>query len=222
MGGVTAIDAMNKLTMKREPIDATPTKDSHYYPSAQVSDVKYPFLFARELAYLLECNGPPSEEVSKTVLSLYLDGASSLPLAVAYAERNTQYSNILWTNLVSYSLNVNIFGTLLEVAARYGANLAYLVSRIPKGLQVEGIRPKLVSAIQDYQLKVKIHDGVKTVIYEDKIQLMRDLHYTTRRAKRIEFQSEFKTKHLGDKESPEICGVVRKSKRYQALVLPIR
>lgn len=187
--------------MKREPVDINATQGSStFYSSTHINNVKYPFLFAKELAYLLESYGPPSEDASKTVLSLYLDGASSLPLSVEYAERNTQFSHMLWTYLVSYCLgdkidssssnkgtHVNLFGTLLEVAARYGADLAFLVSQIPENLQVEGLRSKLVCAIQDYRLKVKIHDAVKTISCADKVHLIRDLHHISRRAKRIEY-----------------------------------
>jgi hypothetical protein len=114
----------------------------------------------------------------------------------------------------------NLFGTLLEVAARYGSDLAFLISQIPEGLQVEGIRPKLVSAIQDYRLKVKIHDAVNTISCADKVHLMRDLHHISRRAKRIEYKPEDIIKREDTDESPGVLAI-RGPKRCHPVLLPI-
>ena len=186
--------------MKREPIIPI-TQESVYLSSTKINEVKYPFLFVKELAYLIESYGSDTDDASKSVLYLYLHGASSIPLAVEYAERNSQHSHMLWTYLVSFCLGYpatptsknadgSLFGTLIEVAARQGADLSFLVAQIPNGLQVEGIRPKLVSAIKDYRLKVKIYDAVKAISCADKVHLMRDLHHISRRAKRVQYKHD--------------------------------
>ena len=160
------------------------------------SVVKYPHLYSSELAYVIERAGSDTEENAKYILSLYLEGSKSLPLAVSYAERNTIHSELLWNDLISYCLKSTsensepdglLFGSLLEVASRFGADLSNLVSKIPTGMRIEGIRPKLVSAISDYRLKLKIHESSSTIMEDDKIDLLRQLSHRSRRGLRVEY-----------------------------------
>merc|ERR1712194_210404 len=131
-------------------------------------------IFARELAYIMECSDSGSEEDAKSILQLYLDSRSSsssnsdsnnntathsLHLAVAYAQRNIKHSNVLWQMLVHYCVTTqntidsnaantttSLFGELLESASLYGADLSQIIKQIPKGMIIEGIKPKLVNA----------------------------------------------------------------------------
>merc|ERR1712008_16496 len=169
---------------------------------------KYPHIFARELAHMIERSGgsvtddeAKAIEDAKTVLNLYLEGVVSLPLAVAYAERKTSHSAMLWKILVSYCLGTTtttttiktpetsgvLFGSLLEVAARSGADLAHLIVCVPPEMCIEGIRPKLVAAISDYRLKLKIHESASDVFLSDKVSLLRDQCHRARRGLRINF-----------------------------------
>jgi len=171
------------------------------------SNVKYPHLFAHELAYVIERTGSGSERDAREVLNLYLEGVVSLPLAVEYVERNTTHSAMLWEALVSYCLNTKVeepsggesgedvvngqlFGTLLEVAARSGADLAHLVSQIPPGMCIQGIRSKLVTAISDYRFKLKINKDALKILSSDKVTLMREQCYRSRRGVRIDLASD--------------------------------
>jgi hypothetical protein len=157
--------------------------------------VKYPNLFASELAYIIERSGNGKEDDAREVLHLYLEGAVSLPQAVAFAERNAHSAN-LWEALVSFCLKPksfsenssveqladgNVFGSLLEVAARSGADLSQLVSKIPKGMCIEGIRPKLVAAISDYQTKQEIHQFSCAIFQSEKVSLLREQIHRSRR-----------------------------------------
>jgi hypothetical protein len=159
-------------------------------------------MFAHELAYVIERTGKVSEEDSKQVLLLYLEGVVSLPHAVEYAERNLPHSAILWDSLVSYCLNTNpsgslrsdgldgkLFGSLMEVSARSGANLAHLVSKIPKNMRIDGIRHRLVAAISDYQTKLKLHENAFHVFSKDKIDLLREHCHRSRRGTRVDLYS---------------------------------
>lgn len=183
------------------------TSSSPGSPSGPISGVRYPHLFARELAYVIDRCGSGSEEDSRTILQLYLEGAKSLPLAVAYAQRNKAHSTMLWDSLVSYCLDPkpqltrkrkgkrkdsisdkedgHLFGALLEVAARSGADLSHLVSKIPKGMQIEGLRPRLIASIADYRVKVQMHKAAAEVLNKDKVDLLRELAQKSRRGTRI-------------------------------------
>jgi len=168
---------------------------------------KYPHIFARELAHMIEWSGgsvtddaAKATEDAKTVLNLYLEGVVSLPSAVAYAERKTTHSAMLWEILVSYCLGTTktttttktpetsgvLFGSLLEVAASSGADLAHLIVCVPPEMCIEGIRPKLVAAISDYRLKLKIHESASDVFLSDKVSLLRDQCHRARRGLRID------------------------------------
>mmetsp|Transcript_36265 Transcript_36265/g.76434 ORF Transcript_36265/g.76434 Transcript_36265/m.76434 type:complete len:168 (-) Transcript_36265:55-558(-) len=121
-------------------------------------------------------------------------------MAVAFAERNTEHSRILWDMLIEHcttpdpkssDTNQNsalgaLFGSLLEAAAHTGSDLASLVSRIPEGMSIEGLRPKLIAAITDYRYKVKIHEDVDNMLMDDKVSILRELSHLSRRGTRIE------------------------------------
>lgn len=194
--------SLSSLKKERKGIGATKTTK---IPSAIP---KYPHIFARELAHMIEWSGgsvtddeAKAIEDAKTVLNLYLEGVVSLPLAVAYAERKTSHSAMLWEILVSYCLGTTtttttiktpetsgvLFGSLLEVAARSGADLAHLIVCVPPEMCIEGIRPKLVAAISDYRLKLKIHQSASDVFLSDKVSLLRDQCHRARRGLRINF-----------------------------------
>jgi hypothetical protein len=155
-------------------------------------------LLARELAFVIEKSSRCTDSDAKEVLKLYLDGARSLSLAVAFAERSTEHSALLWETLVSYCLdpeneknsiidnrNTTLFGALLECAAQSGADLAHLVSQIPQGMNIKGLRPMLVAAVADYRMKVAMHEKACDAFVGDKISLLRELNHKTRRAARV-------------------------------------
>ena len=194
-GGIRSDDVRNAL----EKCRANPNDKNK---------VKFPHLFAHELAYVIERSGSGSEQ-AKEVLTLYLEGVVSLPLAVEYVERNTSFSSLLWEALVTYCLNAEIeevsssdegdnengkngelFGSLLEVAARSGADLAHLVSKIPRGMSIHGIRSKLVTAISDYRFKLKINEDAAKILSNDKISLLREQCHRSRRGIRIDLMRD--------------------------------
>ena len=79
-----------------------------------------------------------------------------------------------------------LFGSLLEAAAHTGSDLGALVSRIPEGMSIQGLRPKLIAAITDYRYKVKIHEHADNMLIADKISVLRQLSHVSRRGKRVE------------------------------------
>lgn len=191
-GGIRSEDVISTLERCRMGLRG-PTSKTEMVASTR--KVEYPHLFAHELAFVIERSGASSEKNSKKVLELYLEGVASLPHAVEYTERNMLHSSMLWDYLVSYCLKQEadgtelkgkIFGSLLEVAARSGSDLASLVSKIPKNMSIDGIRPRLVAAISDYQIKVKMHAAAFDVLSCDKVTLLREQYYRSRRGNRID------------------------------------
>lgn len=118
-------------------------------------------------------------------------------LGVAYAQRQRKYSSVLWDKLITHCLTSSrrtledktsrdgmLFGSLLEAAALSGADLARLVARIPPGMIVEGLRPRLVAAVADYRLKLGIHKAAATAATDEKAALLRQVAHRSRRGAR--------------------------------------
>lgn len=151
--------------------------------------------FALELAYVIENYSEQTSAEALGVLELYLEGANSLMLAVSYAQRQRQYSSLLWDELMNYCLsskgpqrqqpNGILFGALLEAAALSGADLARLVARIPPGMVVEGLRPRLVAAVADYRLKLDIHEAATAAADAERVDLLRQVAHRSRRGMRF-------------------------------------
>jgi hypothetical protein len=156
-------------------------------------------IFALELAHIMENFGNDSEEDALLILDLYLKGAKSLMHAVSFAQRTKDCSTALWEILIDYCLATSsdpgknardastdgsLFGLLLESTALFGANLAHLVSQIPPGMSIEGLRPRLVAAVADYRWKLQMHEGAAEVATSEKIDLLREVAHRSRRGAR--------------------------------------
>jgi hypothetical protein len=123
-------------------------------------------------------------------------------MAVAFAERSYKFSSLLWDRLIEHcttpdqtpTANQNtavgaLFGSLLEAAAHNGSDLAVLVTKIPAGMMIQGLRPKLIAAVTDYRYKLKMHDHVNNMLTEDKLSILRELSYVSRRGERLSVDS---------------------------------
>lgn len=206
LGGIRSQDARNILENER-------AKDQ--------SD--YSHTFALELAYIIEHYGEETEQEAREILDLYLKGAESLTLAVSFAQRNQGFSSLLWRILIDHCLpesavdgaeaetpnsqqmDGNFFGALLEAAALFGGDLAYLVTQIPHGMDIEDLRPRLVAAVADYRLKLKMHEAASEAATEEMICILRELSHRSRRGARFQMSPhrqplQEKSKHSVDPE----------------------
>lgn len=180
-------------------------------------------VFARELAFVTEKFGKGTLDESKEVLNLYLLGAKNLSMAVAFAERDTKHSIDLWKMLVDHctvsdpssdaSEKGALFGSLLEAAAHCGADLASLVSSIPEGMSIEGLRPKLIAAITDYRHKVRIHEYTADALSEDKVSLLRELCHLSRRGERAIERKVTEGAHKQDIQSSNKLSLLRTQRK---------
>lgn len=149
-------------------------------------------------------------------------------MAVSYAERDTKHSSVLWDILVEHcttpdptsDANQNsalgaLFGSLLEAAAHTGSDLASLVSKIPDGMSIVGLRPKLIGAITDYRYKVKIHEDVDNLLMEDKVSVLRELSHLSRRGERMQCERSG-SKTTKKTISPKSSLALLKSQRLRA------
>jgi hypothetical protein len=158
-------------------------------------------VFALELAFVLEHFSDNQQTDAQLILDLYLHGTQSIMLAVSYAQRNNAHSETLWEIVIDHCLSPTtktidddtedhttkqsfdgtLFGQLLEAAALSGADLAKIVRQIPAGMQVEGLKPRLVAAVADYRLKVQMHKSSSLIGAKEKLMLLREVAQRTRR-----------------------------------------
>jgi hypothetical protein len=196
LGGISPIDSRRQLEILRsvESVGSDDDEDDEEEDKKRCSSS-----FALELAHVIERYSDQSEGEAMVILDLFLEGAQSIMLGVAYAQRQRQFSSILWDKLINHclspkatTLGVNsedgiLFGSLLEAAALSGADLARLVARIPPGMVVEGLRPRLVAAVADYRLKVDINRAASAAASEEQIVLLREVAHRSRRGGRFVF-----------------------------------
>ena len=160
-------------------------------------------VFALELAYILDRYGVQSKENVNVVLELYLKGAHSLMLAVSFAQRSKEHKVELWHTLIQYCLSNDkrkaegdqvddgkLFGSLLEAAALSGADLASLVTKIPQGMSIEGLRPRLVGAVSDYRWKLRMHESANEITGKEMVDLYKEYEHRSRRGKRYELSDK--------------------------------
>jgi len=186
LGGIGPVEARRVLEIERskDAVNTSGTKDD---PRGFSSPV-----FALELAYIIEMYSDQTETEAVGILNLYLKGAKSLPLSVSYAQRQKQFAPILWDILISHCLEKAsdgaMFGELLGSAALFGADLARLVARIPPGMVVEGLRPRLVAAVADYRMKLEIYEAAMAAGSEEEVALMREIGHRSRRGVRYDLE----------------------------------
>jgi len=75
----------------------------------------------------------------------------------------------------------SLFGSLLEAAALSGADLAHLVTKIPHGMAIEGLRPRLVAAVADYRHKLRMYEFLSEIATTEKTSLLREVSHRSRR-----------------------------------------
>ena len=185
LGGVLPVDARRVLEIERSK-DAEDDDDNNETSKKGSSSP----IFALELAYIIEKYSDETETEAMGILNLYLNGAKSLPLAISYAQRQKKYTSVLWDHLISHCLKEasdgTIYGELLEAAALTGADLSRLVERIPPGMVVEGLRPRLVAAVADYRMKLEIYEAAMAAGSEEQVTLMREIGHRVRRGLRYD------------------------------------
>jgi len=79
---------------------------------------------------------------------------------------------------------VFIIGLLQNVGA--DVDPIKLIARIPKGLEIPGLRNAIVKIMQDYNLQRSLREGCKQILTTDCVTLMERLHREQRRGVRVD------------------------------------
>ncbi|KAL8933259.1 MAG: hypothetical protein Q9216_006447 [Gyalolechia sp. 2 TL-2023] len=113
--------------------------------------------YVPELVYLLSKEGRMTE-----ALRLIIDEIGDVSQAISFAKEQDDQS--LWEDLLRYSMNKPMFirGLLEEVGT--SIDPVRLVRRIPKGLEIEGLKKSLMRMIREYEIQHSISEGVARVL----------------------------------------------------------
>ncbi|KAI9813686.1 MAG: Vacuolar protein sorting-associated protein 41 [Thelocarpon impressellum] len=113
--------------------------------------------YVPELVYLLSKTGQ-----TKRALFLIIDRLADVSQAISFAK--SQADPDLWNDLLEYSMDKPRFirGLLEEVGT--AIDPIQLVRRIPKGLEIEGLRDGLSRMIREYEIQHSISAGVARVL----------------------------------------------------------
>jgi hypothetical protein len=76
-------------------------------------------------------------------------------------------------------------GTAVMMEKDQGVDPAQLISKIPMGMRVPGLRDKLVKIISDYTMQLQLRESCNLVLKADCFELLKKLCYQQRRAMRV-------------------------------------
>ncbi|KAI9875155.1 MAG: Vacuolar protein sorting-associated protein 41 [Pleopsidium flavum] len=109
-----------------------------------------------ELVYLLSKTGD-----TKRALFLILDKLRDVSQAISFAK--SQDDPELWNELLEYSMDKPRYIRRLLEEVGTAINPITLVRRIPKGLEIQGLRDGLIRMIKEYEIQDSISEGVARV-----------------------------------------------------------
>jgi hypothetical protein len=76
-------------------------------------------------------------------------------------------------------------GTAVMMEKTQGVDPAQLISKIPLGMRVPGLRDKLVKIISDYTMQLQLRESCNLVLKADCFELLKKLCYQQTRAMRV-------------------------------------
>jgi hypothetical protein len=121
---------------------------------------------------------------TKQGLQLLIDKMEDVKVAIEFVEE--QHDAELWEDLIDMSMkNPKFVSGLLEHIGAY-VDPIRLVKRIPSGMQIVGLRDRLVKIISDYNLQMSLREGCKEILKADCVDLAKRLNRGQKRAIQIE------------------------------------
>ncbi|TGZ82953.1 hypothetical protein EX30DRAFT_339204 [Ascodesmis nigricans] len=192
-------------------------RTSHSYSLQTASTVCEKLQYIPELVYLLSKTGQ-----TKRALFLIIDKLGDVSQAIEFAK--TQDDPDLWNDLLDYSMDKPRFirGLLENVGT--AIDPITLIRRIPKGLEIEGLKQALGKILKEYGVQWSICDGVAKALKSEVSRGMSELRRGQRRGVKIEIAKQpdpevpgafpIEKELMGEKESVEhssqYCGICQK------------
>merc|ERR1712137_619115 len=140
--------------------------------------------FYRELIFILGITGGQSE----TALKLIIEELRDVKMAIEFVQE--QNDDGLWDSLISMSIKSPKFlsGFLEHIGAHIDP--LKLIERIPNGVEVEGLRDRLVKIISDYNLQMSLREGCNVILKADCVSLGKRLNAGQNAGMKVSTQSK--------------------------------
>eukprot|EP01104_Vermistella_antarctica_P020689 TRINITY_DN896_c0_g1_i3.p1 TRINITY_DN896_c0_g1~~TRINITY_DN896_c0_g1_i3.p1 ORF type:complete len:938 (+),score=181.35 TRINITY_DN896_c0_g1_i3:205-3018(+) len=121
---------------------------------------------------------------TRQALEMLIDKIGNVQEAIEFVQ--TQQDAELWDYLIEKSINNPEFvsGLLENIGAHVDPIL--LIKRIPFGMEISGLRDRLVKIISDYNLQMSLREGCNTILKADCVDLIERLYTGQRHACRID------------------------------------
>eukprot|EP01117_Protostelium_nocturnum_P020637 TRINITY_DN938_c0_g2_i1.p1 TRINITY_DN938_c0_g2~~TRINITY_DN938_c0_g2_i1.p1 ORF type:complete len:911 (-),score=318.10 TRINITY_DN938_c0_g2_i1:20-2752(-) len=128
---------------------------------------------------------------TKAGLKLLIEKIADVKKAIEFIE--PQNDEELWDNLIDYSMkNPKFVSGLLEHIGAY-VDPIRLIKRIPEGMEIIGLRDRLVKIVSDYNLQMSLREGCKNILKADCLDLTQKLNKGQRRPIRVEQENRCAT-----------------------------
>jgi hypothetical protein len=152
---------------------------SNYWDLEIALSVCKEFKLWREVVFILGRMGNIEE-----ALNLMVDKVGDVKQAIEFVQK--QNDDKLWDDLILKAIRNPVFVSgLLENVGTH-INPLKLIEKIPKGMEIIGLRDRLVKIINDYLLQMSLSQGCQEVLKADVITLVNRLNRGNKKAVRIE------------------------------------
>jgi len=139
-------------------------RQSHYYPLEEALEICQKHKMYPETVFILGRMGS-----SKEALRLIIDELQDVKQAIDFV--SSQNDDELWEDLIESSMKDERFiSGLLENIGGH-VDPIRLISRIPEGKKIPGLRDRLVNIISDYNLEMSLREGCNVILKADVVEL---------------------------------------------------
>ncbi|KAF9428093.1 Vacuolar protein sorting-associated protein 41 [Podila epigama] len=116
---------------------------------------------------------------NKKALMLIIERLGDVERAINFAKE--QNDDDLWDDLLKYSMDKPHFirGLLQNVGTEIDP--IRLISRIPNGLEIPGLRPALMKILQDFNLQMSLREGCRRILVSDSVAMADQLQRSQKR-----------------------------------------
>lgn len=140
-------------------------RSSNYYALEKAFKVCEEKDYIPEMVFLLSRMGN-----NKKALSMIIEREKNITKAIEFTKE--QKDEVLWQDLISYSINKPLFVKQLLMNIGTAIDPIILIGKIHPNMEIPGLRDSLVKILQDYNLQVALHEGCKRILDKDSVAIM--------------------------------------------------
>eukprot|EP01126_Amoeba_proteus_P049870 TRINITY_DN5851_c0_g1_i16.p1 TRINITY_DN5851_c0_g1~~TRINITY_DN5851_c0_g1_i16.p1 ORF type:complete len:820 (+),score=181.45 TRINITY_DN5851_c0_g1_i16:313-2772(+) len=133
----------------------------------------------KEVVYILGRLGSFEEAIK-----LIIEKVGDVKQAIDFIQK--QNDPTLWDHLIKKSMGNPVFVSGLLDNLGTHINPLHLIEKIPEGMEIIGLRDRLVKIINDYLLQTSLSQGCREILKADVITLNKKMHMQCRRPIRID------------------------------------